>query len=45
MGNSKLIFRTQYEIIELDVTYSVNKGSINYYPSVITLDPGITKKV
>ncbi|CAD8203762.1 unnamed protein product [Paramecium pentaurelia] len=45
LANSKLTFRTQYEIIEVDVTYSVQKGSVNYYPSVITLDPGMTTKV
>ncbi|CAK67731.1 unnamed protein product (macronuclear) [Paramecium tetraurelia] len=45
LSNSKLTFRTQYEIIEVDVTYSVQKGSVNYYPSVITLDPGMTTKV
>ncbi|CAD8076133.1 unnamed protein product [Paramecium primaurelia] len=45
MANSKLTFRTQYEIIELNVNYSVQKGSVNYYPSVLTLDPGMTTKV
>ncbi|CAD8108583.1 unnamed protein product [Paramecium sonneborni] len=45
LANSKLVFRSQYEIIEIDVTYSVQKGSVNYYPSVITLDPSMNQKM